>query len=54
MIPFDVDLLFPRFTQIVQKALNGSNSASTKLGALETAVALSDLWVQLSGEEEWE
>ena len=38
----------------MQKALNGSNSASTELRELESAVALFDLQVQLSGEEGWE
>ena len=38
----------------MQEALNGSNNASTELGEFETAVALSDLRVQLSGEEGWE
>ena len=29
VIPWDVDQMFPKFARVVQKALNGSNSAST-------------------------
>ncbi len=54
VIPFQVDGLFPRFAQVVQRALNGGNSASTEIGELETAMTLSDLQAQLDGKEGWE
>ena len=54
VIPFQVDSLFPRFAQVVQRALNGGNSASTEIGELETAMTLSDLQAQLDGKEGWE
>ena len=54
VIPWDVDQLFPRFAQVAQKALNGSNSAASEIGELDTAVNLADLQIALSGDAEWE
>jgi hypothetical protein len=47
VIPWDVDQMFPKFANIVQKALNGSNSASTEIGELDTALNLADLQAEL-------
>lgn len=54
VIPWDVDQMFPRFAKVVQKALNGSNSASTEIGELDTAVNFADLQVDLAGVADWE
>ena len=54
VIPFDVDARFPRFAAVVQRALNGSNSASSQIGELDTAVALVDMQKELDGNEAWE
>ena len=55
IIPWDVDAMFPKFAKKCQKALNGSNSASSEIGELDTAMALSDLQTELSAEtESWE
>ena len=54
VIPFDVDALFPRFAAVVQRALNGSNSVSSEIGELDTAVALVDMQKELDGNEAWE
>ena len=54
VIPWDVDQLFPRFAKAAQKALNGSNSASTEIGELDAAVNLADLQTDLSDQPDWE
>ena len=54
VIPREVDNMFPRFAQVVQRALNGSNSASSEIGELDTAMAFCDLQSQLNGQEGWE
>ena len=40
IIPWDVDAMFPKFARKCQKALNGSNSASSEIGELDTAMTL--------------
>ena len=54
IIPWDVDQMFPRFAKSAQKALNGSNSAATEIGELETACNLADLQEDLADNPEWE
>ena len=54
VIPWDVDAQFPRFASAVQKALNGSNSASQEIGELDTAVHFADLMQAVGDEPEWE
>ena len=43
VLPWEVDTLFPRFSKITQKALNGSNSAATEIGELDTMTQIADL-----------
>ena len=54
VIPWDVDQMFPKFAKVVQKALNGSNSATTEIGELDTAVNLADLQHESNGKPDWE
>ena len=51
VIPHDVDTAFPRFAKVVQKALNGSNSVSTQIGELDTAVNFSDMIVDMEADK---
>ena len=54
VIPWDVDMMFPRFAKATQKALNGQNSASTEIGELDTAINFADLMTEMSDDPEWE
>ena len=54
VIPWDVDMEYPKFAKVVQRALNGSNSAASEIGELDTAVHLADLQEEFGDKNGWE
>ena len=52
-VPHSVDLLFPEFAKVAQRALNVSNHVSQTTGELETCVLLADIAQDMCGESNW-
>ena len=52
IIPATIDLAFPEFADIAQKALNASNHVATLVGEIEVAKSVAD--IMTDGGENWE
>ena len=54
IIPFEVDVLWPRFAKAVQRSLNTGHAISKEVSELDTAICLSDMQVDKGGKPGWE